>query len=302
MIAAMPAIIAKLSEVGTKLIPILDKLFTAFMNMDPDTIAKIVQAIGALAVLGPILVILGSVITTIASIASLIGGLGGVIASVVGWFGTAATAIAGFIAGGILLPLLVIIGTVALVYLAFKNNFMGITTTAQQLGFLIKFYFEQFATWMITSIKTAGDFIVTKFNEVKTTIQQLRSMFDTVMNSITLAIGKVILKIVELGLKLLGLKLPKALTPGSPTPFEIGLLGIADAMDRINNTGLAGLNSPNVPSMSAAASKGLARGADLSSGGTSKNVTVNITNPKKETSEESVRKTLNKLSYLRVLE
>lgn len=38
------------------------------------------------------------------------------------------------------------------------------------------------------------------------------------------------------------LVLPPALTPGSPTPFEIGLWGIYDALRAVNNTGLKGMS------------------------------------------------------------
>lgn len=38
------------------------------------------------------------------------------------------------------------------------------------------------------------------------------------------------------------LVLPAALTPGSPTPFEIGLWGIYDALRAVNNTGLKGMS------------------------------------------------------------
>lgn len=300
LITAMPQIIAKMGEVGAKIIPVLDKIFTAFMKMDPDTIVRIIEAIGALAVLGPVLIILGSVITTIASIASLIGGIGTVIGTVVGWFGTAAAAIGSFIAGGILLPLLVIIGTLALVYLAWKNNFGGIQTTISQLGFIVKFYFEQMANWILTNIKKAGDFIVTKFTEVKTTVNQLKFIFDTVMSSIGNAIGRVITKIGDFAKKLLTIKLPAWLMPGSPTPFEIGLLGIVSAMDKVNKMGLPGLGgSPSMPVYTSSASGNNANGSAAAG---NKNVVINITNPKKETSEESVAKTLNRLSYLRVLE
>lgn len=304
-ISAMPAIIAKLSEVGTKLIPIIDKVFNAFMEMDPDTIVTIIQAIGGLAVLGPVLVVLGSVITTIASIASLLGGLGSVIGTLVGWFGTAATAIGGFIAGGVLLPILVIIGTVALLYLAFKNNFMGIQTTAEQLGFIIKFYFEKMAGWILDNTKIAGDYVTTKFNGIMTTVKQLGSIFDFVSFSIRAAITKMIIKIGELAKKLLTLDLPDWLMPGSPTPFEIGLLGIASAMGKVNRTGLPVLENLATPTMPAYASAAAGNVPDASSSypaAQGKTIIVNITNPKKETSEESIKKTMNRLSYLRVLE
>ncbi|MGH9158196.1 MAG: phage tail tape measure protein [Acidimicrobiales bacterium] len=53
-------------------------------------------------------------------------------------------------------------------------------------------------------------------------------------NSIRGFIDKIIGKIGDLILKFTNVKLPKWLTPGSPTPFELGLRGIADAMGQLN--------------------------------------------------------------------
>ncbi len=52
------------------------------------------------------------------------------------------------------------------------------------------------------------------------------------------AIQKVFSWIVNLQSKLLGLKIPSWLTPGSPTPFEMGLLGINQALKKLNTTSL----------------------------------------------------------------
>jgi hypothetical protein len=58
---------------------------------------------------------------------------------------TAIPAIAAFVVANAwwIVPLLLVAATVYLVYLAFKNNFMGITTTAKQLWFILKFGFTQ---------------------------------------------------------------------------------------------------------------------------------------------------------------
>jgi hypothetical protein len=51
----------------------------------------------------------------------------------------------------IILPILIIIGTLVLLYLAFKNNFMGITDTAKQLWFILKYYFGEGWKWLMQS-------------------------------------------------------------------------------------------------------------------------------------------------------
>jgi hypothetical protein len=95
--------------------------------------------------------------------------------------------------------------------------------------------------------------------------------------------------------------LPKWLQPGSPTPFEMGLRGISSAMDALSSKSLpkfqTGLDvNQSVTSVSDSSASAPAGGKAGS------NITINIENPKKETSEESVRKSLKSLSYLGILE
>ncbi|MFK5173599.1 hypothetical protein ACI3QN_13885, partial [Propionibacterium freudenreichii] len=75
----------------------------------------------------------------------------------------------------------------------FKNNFGGITTTVQQLWFIIKWAFNNIFGKISEAIKKVGD---------------LAKSFLTI-------------------------KLPKFLTPGSPTPFEMGLRGISSAANTL---------------------------------------------------------------------
>lgn len=140
---------------GQNLLPIalevvqgLNKMLEAFNKMPPSVQKAIIILAGLLAALGPVLSILGTVISfisTIASFAGTLSGLGISLGSIAAAAGAAGTALVGFAASAltVVLPLLLIIATIALVYLAFKNNFMGITTTAKQLWFIIKWGFAQ---------------------------------------------------------------------------------------------------------------------------------------------------------------
>lgn len=67
-----------------------------------------------------------------------------------------------------------------------------------------------------------------------TFLEILKGIFDTLKS----AIQRVIEKIQGLTNKIKNIELPTWLTPGSPTPFELGLLGIADALDLVNKVGL----------------------------------------------------------------
>lgn len=144
-----------LAELGDNILPVALKVVQGlnkildFFNRLPEPVQNgIIVLAGFLAVLGPIISFLGTIISFIGGIASLattLGGLGISFASISAAAGAAMTALGGFAAaaGTVVLPILLIIGAIALLYFAFKNNFMGITTTAQQLWFLLKFYFMQ---------------------------------------------------------------------------------------------------------------------------------------------------------------
>lgn len=139
------------------LIPFLVMLTTMmqkFMDLPEPTrnaIVKIVIALGGLAAIaGPIIFAIGSIISMISGIVTIAGGLGisfGTVASIAGTFATALVGLAG---GAFLLlgQILLLAAGPVLLYLAFKNNFMGITTTIKQLWEIIKYYFAQIGKWI----------------------------------------------------------------------------------------------------------------------------------------------------------
>jgi len=72
----------------------------------------------------------------------------------------------------------------------------------------------------------------------------LKPAFDSISN----AISGVVNWVNSLISKLTSIKLPKWLTPGSPTPFELGLRGIASALKEVNaDIGGLTVNAPNQP-------------------------------------------------------
>lgn len=66
----------------------------------------------------------------------------------------------------------------------------------------------------------------------------LKNKLTPAFGGISDAIGKVVDWIKNLTEKLKDIKLPDWLTPGSPTPFEIGLLGIGEALQKLSSTRL----------------------------------------------------------------
>lgn len=70
-------------------------------------------------------------------------------------------------------------------------------------------------------------------------IEKGKAKFDAIKGAVQAVIGiiqSLIRKIKEFTDKIKNIKLPKWLTPGSPTPFEMGLRGIDDAMKGVNRS------------------------------------------------------------------
>jgi hypothetical protein len=268
--------------IGAALIPALINLMNAitpmivgFGNMSPAMQNTIIVIVGLVAAIGPIT-------TAVGGVASAIGFLMPILTTLFTFITvTAIPAIAAFVIANAawIVPLLLVAATVYLVYLAFKNNFGGITTTVQQLWAIIVWAFED---------------IVAKFNGVGETARQLWAIIVYVVDGIVQAIGRVIQKVAEMAAAFLNVQLPEWMTPGSPTPLEMGLRGISSAMAGIAKQGLPEMNI-GMGAMPAGLSAGGGAGGGERAGSST---VINITNPVGETAETSIRKQLKNLSYL----
>lgn len=147
-----------LLPIALQVVTALNKMMEAFNNMTPFQQKMVLGFLAFLAILGPVLSGLGWIISTISTLvglAPMLSGLGISFAGIGSAAAAAGTALAGVAATAatVVLPILLIVGAVALLYWAFKTNFMGISTTAQQLWFIIKHYFREGWEWL----KTAND-------------------------------------------------------------------------------------------------------------------------------------------------
>jgi phage-related protein len=128
-------------------------------------------------------------------------------------------------------------------------------------------------------LRSSLDTLTSIFNEkVKPAIQAVKDKMEPLIDVFTRIKDKVsdlIKWIGDLATKLLGLSVPDLFTPGSPTPFEMGLRGIHDAMRQISRTSLPeltiGLRS-NLGSVRPALPNALAAGV---SGGNGATVIIN---------------------------
>ena len=252
-----------LKILGEKLVPIVEKMLVQlnkwldwFNKADPKTQDFIAKLLLFAIVAGPLLIIFGKLLPlafsgTTKSMNPFSGGIFGLIGTIMKFIGVAATivrvltfvgistgAAGAFITGlgtaiagvgaaifsAIIAPLLLLIATIALVVLVWKNwDKLGVTIT--QLGFIIKMVF-------LNAVKN-----------IMVTINQLWFFFTGAMKGIGMAIDWVGKKWDALVAKFKSFKLPAALTPGSPTPFEMGLRGIANAMDMVSNKNLPNLQA-----------------------------------------------------------
>ncbi len=149
-----------LRTLGQNLLPIalqvvtaLNKMLEAFNAMPEPAQKGVLAFLGLIAALGPLLSMLGSLVGIVsglvtswpaltagaASLTPAFAGIGAVLT------GTVIPALGAFIAAAapVILPILLIIATLALLYAAFKTNFMGISTTAEQMWFILKYGFSK---------------------------------------------------------------------------------------------------------------------------------------------------------------
>lgn len=117
----------------------------------------------------------------------------------------------------------------------------------------------------------------------------LREKLGPAFDRIGEAIRGVVAWINKLSSNISNIKLPKWLTPGSPTPFETGLRGIASAM--------ADVNQAKFPAFQSDVS--VTRRDERGRGGAGNGDTyITINNPIPEPSSDSIRRTLKRQSYL----
>lgn len=246
------AIIPTLVDFIKALTPIVQAIADA-----PPWVQKlIVVFLGLLALIGPLVGFAGTIVSMVGTLSSMGITLGGLSAA----FASIGAVITGTLIPAIvaLLPVLALIAAaVVLVYMVWKN-WDQLKTTLSQLWFIIKWGFSQaieaikksFASGM-TAMQSRVKPFVDFFKRAWQTLKQIHDgvfrfiltiairVFSTIVN----AISKVVAAISKLKAAFASIKLPKALTPGSPTPFEIGLMGINEQMRLLATRAIPKMNA-----------------------------------------------------------
>lgn len=129
-------------------------------------------------------------------------------------------------------PLLPIIAVMALVgaiayvvYRAWTENWGGIQDKVKAVWDVLQPILQSIKAWMQTNIPKAVAFAKNAFDNVATAISNVVGWFKQAIDWLS-----------QLKEKLMNLEIPDWLTPGSPTPFEIGLMGINRALKDLNHT------------------------------------------------------------------
>ena len=177
---------------GQNLLPIaldvvngLNKLLESFNNMPPAAQKAVIGFGALLAILGPIISAIGTIITTLSSASALFGGLGISLGGV-----TAAASGAGGAIFAVLIPALAAIGPVilallpaiALLYFAFKYNFGGIRTTAEQLWVVMQVGFTRMMASLKVTISQLGSIIAWGFKAgLDSIVETSRTRFSQVL-------------------------------------------------------------------------------------------------------------------------
>lgn len=303
--------------VGAALLPVLIRLMEAitplierFTSASPQMQKTVLIFLAIAAAIGPVISVVGGLIT----------GLGAIIPVV--------TAIAAVLSGPVLLVIGLVIGAIALLYLAWTNNFFGIRETATTVWEAIKLVFAAFKAAM------SGDW--TKFGEL------LRQAWDLVWALIEKRIAGAwtfikqaaqnIVNGVRAAFTIDWSNLGRNIIDGIINGLRNGISAVIDmarsvaaaAADAIQ--GFLGIHSPSTLmfGFGQMTAKGFAQGMMANNGlqipkalmgaetrisappqsvgaGGGQTINIHVENPKRETAEESIRKSLKSLSYTGVL-
>lgn len=220
------------------MIPLLEQLNA----LDPSVKENIVKILGLAAAIGPLLIVVGSFTTALGSILTFIGP-GGALATAFTWISSVAVPAVGAALAAVSLPVIALVAAIGLLVFVIikfgKDAWFTITTISKIMRYSL-----------VLAFMFAKDKISEFFSKVKEWIDTAKGNFQGfkekvvgVFDSIKTAISDSIGKIIEFAERILDIKLPAILTPGSPTPFENGLRGINDALDETSKRKVPGLQS-----------------------------------------------------------
>jgi hypothetical protein len=279
---------------------LLSDLITRFQALNPEQ-QKWVLIIGAIvAVVGPLLMVIGSLITAFTAIASVVAAItvpmaliAAAIAGVIAYFGMLYLAWTNNFMGiqtkvqelammwqTVLLPAIMAVWTWLSTVLwpffqALGNFFSAVFSLALRalagvwqnvLLPVLMIVYNALAGNLMPIFEELADFWQgTLLPIIQNVAQWIGGSLSGAFNTLTSTLQSVTSWLGKVASMLDNLSLPSWMTPGSPTPWEIGLLGVNDALKQVSGIGLPSL-SANMGGISAPAIAG-GGGMALSGGG-----------------------------------
>jgi hypothetical protein len=255
-----------LLPIATKLTTALNEMLQAFTNAPPFVQKGVLAFLALLALAGPLISLIGTVMTFATSLSTLGVSFAGV--------GAAVSAIGAALAP--LLPILALVAAAVFLVWTVWKNWDQLVLIGKALGEAYKKAFQDIGKWakkafrdmeksssaamasMSEDLSAWWENTKTGFQKFGQSVSQvwknivsgftsafrwISNTASNVFRSVASAIAKLIGYIRSLVAAFKSLKVPDVLTPGSPTPFEIGLVGIGDAMQRLNASSIPDMNS-----------------------------------------------------------
>jgi len=285
----------------------ISQLIAKFQGLSPEQQKMILMIGGIVAVAGPLLVIIGSLISAIAAIIPVVGAVAGVlsfpliaiiaaVAAVIALLaaawknnwgdirGKAQAVIAflkplfeKFISGLVNLWQNVLWPAIKKVWAWMKDVlFPFFQALGSFIGTVFSIYLKALAgIWQNVLWPAVKKFIDWMQKNVMPVLEPIAKFIGgrlaKAFGNVTKAIRTVTDWLKRMTDKLKNIKLPDWMTPGSPTPWELGLLGVNDALIKVSNLGLPDLSG----SMGRMSTPALARAGGGASGGGLETVVVN---------------------------
>lgn len=183
-----------LLPIGLQVVQFVSDLIDKFSNMSPETQKTILVVAGLAAAIGPLLLGFGGLMSVLGPLLPVIGAVGGVLGTV-----------AAVIGGPLLLVIGLIAGAIALLALAWNNNWFGIRDTLTEIWETwIKPALETLITWFQETIPIAIQVLSDFWNNVLLpAIEGVWEFIETHLFPIFMALANVAIAAVEKGIEIL---------------------------------------------------------------------------------------------------
>lgn len=136
------------AQIGTQLLPIAIQLvgvvreaLTWFQGLNPETQKTILIVIAIAAAIGPLLIVVGQLITAVGAVIPVV------------------TAVAGILSGPVLLAIGLVAGAIVLLYVGWKNNWLGIQQSVQAAISIIRLVIQAFQAALRGDWSAFGEYL-----------------------------------------------------------------------------------------------------------------------------------------------